>query len=91
MSCQVCGNPVYFHYNEKCYSCGKIRLKTLEDHDAETYELHKRINEPHANGIKCPECEGELWDSSPHIMLTSNPPQKNIHCPECGYTGFRLA
>lgn len=46
---------------------------------------------PHPNGIECPTCSKELWDSDPTMVLTSNPPQKNIHCPACGYRGYRLA
>ena len=47
--------------------------------------------EAHPNGIECPECGKELWDSYPLVTLTSDPPQKNIHCIECDYRGFRLA
>lgn len=46
---------------------------------------------PRPNGIACPECGHELLDSQPLITFTSNPPQKNIHCPECDYIGFRIA
>ena len=43
------------------------------------------------NGIACPQCKTELEDSNPAISLMSNPPQKNIHCPSCGWAGFRIA
>ncbi len=46
---------------------------------------------PHPNGIACPECGKELWDTSPDLTLTSHPPQKNVHCPECRYAGYRIA
>ncbi len=69
-------------------------LKTLSDHNAgrwEDYAETENLSKPHPNGIKCPECKRELWDSDPMVTLTSDPPQKNIHCPACGYRGYRLA
>ena len=69
-------------------------MKTLEEHDAERWKLIEEIEEskkPHANGIACPECGKELWDSDPMTILTSYPAQKNVHCPACGYRGYRLA
>jgi len=69
-------------------------MKTLEQHNAERYEAFRELDamsKPHANGIACPKCGKELWDSNPMCVLTSNPPQKNVHCPSCGYRGYRVA
>jgi len=69
-------------------------MKSLNEHNVERYEQHRIIalsQEPHSNGIACPKCESELWDTNPMMTLTSNPPQKNVHCPDCGYIGFRVA
>lgn len=69
-------------------------MKTMEEHNAERLEAHRNRmaeRQPHPNGIECPKCKAELWDSAPMCLLTSNPPQKNVHCPACGYIGFRLA
>ncbi len=64
-------------------------LKTLEEHNkgkvGSTFDLEQR-----PNGIGCPLCGKELVDSN-NAILTSNPPQKNIHCPDCDYSGYRLA
>ncbi len=67
-------------------------MKSLANHNSDISELHWKMNDPslRKNGIACPECEEELFDSHPMIMLTSNPPQMNIHC-ECGYVGYRIA
>jgi len=68
-------------------------MKTLDQHNEERSEYYKeqrRLREPHSNGISCPQCHNELWDSDPTMILTSNPPQMNIHCPVCGYRGYRL-
>lgn len=69
-------------------------MKTLEQHNAERMETHLALQDalnPHPNGIACPKCSKELWDSCPGMVLTSNPPQKNVHCPACGHVGYRLA
>jgi len=47
-------------------------------------------DQPIPNGIECPKCGAELFDSFPRIILASNPPQKNIHCDNCGYKGYRV-
>lgn len=68
-------------------------MKTLEQHNDERWNIHREMtlqNKPHPNGIECPKCGKELMDSNPMCVLTSNPPQCNVHCPSCGYTGFRL-
>jgi hypothetical protein len=36
-------------------------------------------------------CSNELYDTNPDLTLTSNPPQKDIHCEYCDYRGYRLA
>ncbi len=69
-------------------------IKSLKEFQEEKWKEHRKrqySNNPHQNGIACPECGKELWDSCPSITLTSNPPQRNIHCVNCGYKGYRLA
>ena len=63
-------------------------MKTLEEHNAEQ-EFYKALSKPKQNGIACPKCGAELWDSSAMILF-SVPPRKDVHCPECDYTGYRL-
>ena len=67
------------------------KLKTLGEHNAEYWSYHRAMyeNRPQRNGIACPECGKELWDTNPMVTLTSMPPQKNIHC-DCGYKGYRI-
>jgi DNA-directed RNA polymerase subunit RPC12/RpoP len=68
-------------------------MKTLEEFNEDQRKIHEYefSQHPHPNGIQCPECDGELWDSSPEIRLLSNPAQKHVHCPSCGYRGRRIA
>ena len=69
-------------------------LKSLNEHNTERWKQNEKLQrsfEPHPNGIECPVCKLELWDSNPTVTLASCPPQKNIHCPGCGYQGYRIA
>lgn len=67
-------------------------MKSLDEFNAEQYEYHRKLNDdsPQPNGIACPKCGKELFDSNPHVQLDSNPPQMGVHC-ECGYRGYRIA
>ena len=69
-------------------------MKTLAEHNEDRLEAQSALLEaqkPYPNGIECPDCGMELWDSNPMTTLTSYPAQKNVHCPSCGYTGYRIA
>lgn len=70
------------------------KLKTLEESNAEAFRAnHHNFNHPWGqpclNGIACPKCGEELYDSQPQITLTSNPAQKTTMCKSCDYTGYR--
>lgn len=68
-------------------------METLEDYNRRRrQEQHYTdSSQPRPNGIACPQCGAEMLDSRPGETLTSNPPQKNVHCPKCGYAGYRVA
>ena len=70
----------------------KQKLKSLSQHNGEAWstQINYYFSVPIKNGIKCPECGEELWDTKPNVTLTSMPVQKNIHC-DCGYKGYRIA
>jgi hypothetical protein len=68
-------------------------MKTLKEYNDITFNNavdYQSYNKKTKNGIKC-ECGEELWDSNPGIILTSLPPQKNVHCDGCGFKGYRYA
>ena len=70
----------------------KKPLKSLAQHDAERIESMPRWGmNKQKNGIACPTCGEELYDSNPMVTLTSFPAQKNIHCEKCNYSGYRIA
>lgn len=67
-------------------------LKSLDSKNAEYRSGWDEFlrNEPKPNGIVCPDCGEELLDTNPFSTITTNPPQKHIHCPKCGYSGYRI-
>jgi DNA-directed RNA polymerase subunit RPC12/RpoP len=71
------------------------KLKTLQDHNVDARERHDKafaaFGKPRLNGIACPQCGNELYDSNPSVTLTISPAQKNIHCEDCDYVGYRIA
>jgi len=68
----------------------KLR-ENLANHNAEAISnQHYFGNNPELNGIACPKCGEELFDSNPMITLTSYPAQKKVHCSKCDYVGYRF-
>ena len=70
-------------------------LQSLESFNVERRKVYDsdwpRPSTSKSNGLACPKCGTELVDSSPNTVLTSNPPQKNVHCPTCEWKGYRIA
>lgn len=77
----------------KIKTVGNRKLKTLAEHDTSLCEAYRKMNsnEPQLNGIACPKCDSELYDSDPMFVLISSPTKKNIHCSKCDYVGYRVA
>lgn len=68
-----------------------ISLETFNETRAEQHAyLRAMIDKKFLNGIGCPKCGMELYDSNPGIQLTSWPPKRNVACSECDYTGYRI-
>lgn len=84
-----------FYVKKNTMKKGKTKkLKSLSEHNASSWAIYSiDYNKPARNGIACPKCGKELYDSSPMVTLTSNPPQKNVACMSetCGYVGYRIA
>ncbi len=68
------------------------KLISLENYNQERKKLYveKKVE---GNGIACPKCGEELYDSSGNTILASIPPKKEVACTnkECSYTGCRVA
>ncbi len=62
-------------------------LKSLKEHNkAHFIEFHKL----RLTNIACPVCGEEVVETHPHMTLLTMPPQKEIHCPQCPWTGSCL-
>lgn len=65
-------------------------LITLEDFNSRIDKYYsENISDERPNGIACPICNMELFDSNPTKILLSLPPQVEVHCQACGCRGYR--
>lgn len=64
-----------------------------EDRSKEVAEEIAKRNEPVLNGIACPDCGTELFDTKPDEVTAGTPPGKEVHCGKkgCEFTGERIA
>lgn len=71
------------------------KLVSLHEHDLAMAQAHQlaRAEQPRPNGIACPRCGNELFDSRPTERYACSPPRMSIQCyaAGCGYTGTRIA
>lgn len=66
-------------------------MKTLDEHNQDKILANKEARKrKHLSGIACPKCKTEMIFPRPYEMLLSDPPQKTIECPECGYNGYMI-
>jgi len=77
-------------WTKEYLEANKPPLKSLDEHNRDARHRYRLATAPHGNGIACPECGEELMDSD-GMILTVIPPKKNVHCPACGYRGYRIA
>lgn len=69
-----------------------MKLKTLEEYNAERYAALKEKGKLEPNGIACKHCDSEMVDSDPDgFCRASLPPKIRIECPVCGHWDYRLA
>jgi len=67
-----------------------VSLENYNEHKMTHHFLESKFGAPdHVfNGIACPNCGDELYDSEPNATLMSDPPQKSVECL-CNYKGLR--
>ena len=64
-------------------------MKTLSERNEEMATARKKTrDEGHYGyaGVACDKCGAEMVRSD-GMVLMSNPPQKNVKCLSCGFTG----
>lgn len=71
------------------------KLKSLEEHNNQAGIGFAQSRNPLANGIACPKCGKELYDTNPSVSLLTYPMQKRVECMPlnggCGFSGTRMA
>jgi uncharacterized protein with PIN domain len=67
-----------------------ISLADYDDMVIDAYHvmMNKRV-ESRLNGIACPECGKELYDTTPHNIILDGHPNTNVNCSSCEYLGYR--
>jgi len=68
----------------------KKELKSLEAYNQERFEQYNGISHPSHNGIACPKCGAELYDSNDGDVPKSYPPQRAVYCVKCDFRGLRF-
>jgi len=64
-------------------------MRKLKDHNREYGTNH--IGDPSLElaGVLCDKCSNEMVYSD-MWTLTSFPPQRHVHCPQCKYEGLKI-
>jgi len=70
-----------------------VKLISLSEHNAQIAASvpDPFLDAPRKNGVACPKCGAELFDTHPNLILSSMPPKKHVHCVKCPWRGERLA
>jgi len=66
-------------------------LKSLDEHNKQALGIWgpTKLECKVKNGIACPNCGAELFDSNIFVKLSTYPPQYRTHCENCDYQGMR--
>jgi len=61
----------------------KVDMKTLDEYNES--KMHPQTSSYQANGILCPKCKAELFDTNRLVIINEKTP---VHC-DCGFVGSR--
>jgi len=64
----------------------KFEFPTPEEHNKKFWESYKPIPEWSDIELSCPKC-GHRLKVNNYLVFASNPPQRQVRCPKCGYVG----
>jgi hypothetical protein len=60
-------------------------VKTLSEHERDNRSPQY---ETAWVGVACDRCGGELYNSTPGMMLMTDPPKINVRCSKCDFSGY---
>ena len=61
-------------------------LESLDEHNQ---RIIAKNSVQKSNGIMCPTCGKELFDTNSNMSLSTHPAKYAINCHNCTYIGFR--
>lgn len=66
-------------------------MKTLDEHNKERHLIHSIFNDKKQNaGVKCDDCDVEMYYDNPHVALASWPMQQSVVCPKCNKRDYKV-
>jgi hypothetical protein len=60
-------------------------MKTLSEYQKEVYPSRQTIAWV---GVACDRCGAELYNSSPGVLLATDPPKISVRCSKCDFSGY---
>ena len=66
-------------------------MKTLSEHNKDQYMIHSSLNEKRQNaGVKCDDCDVEMYLDNPYVALASWPMQQSVVCLKCNKRDYKV-
>ena len=66
-------------------------MKKLSEHNADRYMIHSTFNDKKQNaGVKCDDCDVEMYYDNPYVALASWPMQQTVICPKCNKIDYKV-
>ena len=65
---------------------------TLQEHNdalRDAFDINNQIKEAKGAGVKCRDCNVEMYHSD-DVIRAVNPPKRKVHCPKCKQFGFKI-
>lgn len=66
-------------------------MKKLSEHNSDRYMIHSTFNDKKQNaGVKCNNCDVEMYYDNPYVALASWPMQQTVICPKCNKIDYKV-
>jgi len=70
-------------------------MKKLSEHNKEhslgfTYNGYGTPPQRFSAGVKCDDCDAEMYLENPNVVLASYPPQQTVICPHCNIREYKV-
>lgn len=65
-------------------------MKTLDEHNNETWQYFSNQNKSVGAGVACPKCGTEMLITDTGTVLLTWPPKRSVECPSCKHHDYML-